>query len=386
MGQPMEMEQDRTYKNPTEWEFRYTWASKVGKSLLDHYAGRQDDENEKWIAPFQFTLPMCAAIYSDFISTDFKVRGQEGSNDSASFILQQKAAKINNLNFPDPKHPDWAMRTPIRAVEFLSWEEATRVFLARRIYPIYFDFLSYSSCHERWGAVGHMLEETIRGKGPLIYEKVFSRRSLPFLKEAERLNFSSIFTFPVLKSNAKTSGKKESSQVLGAFVIFLGELGHQPGTFLNGDKQRLRRLRTYLTKASRLTAKILEIQAKMLGYARDGSFREQWNKEWDNINHNHKHPLYYCVEIKFANGRLNKRNIASRLLSQLGLADQFVVEDQTDQQNDSVTLLMVPSSEITRNGHDQGVAFCKSKIMEALFRISGPQEVLSIRVRPGKPV
>src|SRR5947209_1679400 len=88
--------------------------------------------------PFHFTLLVLQALYT---------RLQRDGTDASS---------IRNPPIED------ARRTELRAIAYFSWHSEDRMFLARRVYPTYFDFLTYSHVPEGWGALG-LLTESFRG-------------------------------------------------------------------------------------------------------------------------------------------------------------------------------------------------------------------------------
>src|SRR5882724_2376833 len=48
----------------------------------------------------------------------------------------------------NPQFFEDAMNTGLRAIAYFSWHCDTKVFLTRRVYPTYFDFLTYSHVPE----------------------------------------------------------------------------------------------------------------------------------------------------------------------------------------------------------------------------------------------
>ncbi|MEQ1933997.1 MAG: hypothetical protein ABL962_08975 [Fimbriimonadaceae bacterium] len=303
--------------------------------------------------------------------------------------MQERSAELDSLHFPDPHDPTWAMNGPVRAVEFLSWEEETRMFLARRIYPIYFDFMSYSSCHERWGAVGHMLDAiqtTELLRETIIKQDKYSRRALPFLRESERLNFSSVFSFPVYRPHKEQAQRITSSDIYGAYVVFLKNDEFQPDEFLEGGKggDAYAAMVEYLRNVSRATAEILDMQGTRLKYSTDAPFSHIWRKTQSGCKDN---ILFYSIEVEFSDEAHRIEAISSDILSQLALADQFVIRDrEARMQSKRLAFLMAPSERVMSGDRERGVAYCKARITEALFRVTKANEVLSIRVLPGTEI
>lgn len=384
----------RLYEFSSDIPFEETWAYRVATSIKSNFQQRLELGGDgKWVAPFQFSLCMCAAMYRDLLGEDFDVRKgsykeSESSSMAFSRILEGDPPR---LNFPDPFYPKRAKSTSIRAVEFLTWEEATRVFLARRIYPIYFDFLSYSSCHEGWGAVGHMLTQLQMDPkdrkiaSPPFYEEKFSQRALPFLKESKRLGFSSIFTFPVLKPGRNSDQSVKSSEVWGAYVVFLDEASSQPESVLGSTSTEFSRFQTYLIQMSQLTAEILEIQSHMLELNTDQTYRLAW-ESWLNESGITVFKIDTEIEVKST----TLENFPSRILSQLALAEQFVVEDKSSYLVEEInngetrklncTFLLAPSEETLKGNSNDRIAYCKAKVSEAIFRELGSIEGYKLNI------
>src|SRR6476661_3886062 len=96
--------------------------------------------------PYQFTLPILQALY-------FRL-GNFGPD--VKFESQNETSLLKGVN---PNNREQALNKPVRAIGYYSWEPETRVFLVRRMFPTYFDFLSVSHIPEGWGASSVMLNE-----------------------------------------------------------------------------------------------------------------------------------------------------------------------------------------------------------------------------------
>ncbi len=182
-------------------------------------------------APFQFTLPLMAAMYCDICDSKYTEHFSEKIYKMAlnGEKIDYRGTKVNIAQ---------ALKSPIRAIAYFSWENSSRMFLARRVFPYYFNFLSYSHCPEGWGALGMLLEEMEKNDSNIndvIPHEVreFSQKALPFLAEVKRLRYSSIFTIPIVDSKCVDSDSRFTANNLrGAFVFFVNDNTSLPGTVL----------------------------------------------------------------------------------------------------------------------------------------------------------
>jgi len=138
---------------------------------------------------------------------------------------------LNNLTVQPTfrKNPEYrlALLSPLRAIAFFSWEDRSRQFLVRRVYPTYFDFLTYSNVPEGWGALGSALREIEEGmyneganKVPKLYTSVKNVwreiHLLPYLEEAARLDYKAVIAVPIFES-----GIPSIVNLRGVFVFYL---------------------------------------------------------------------------------------------------------------------------------------------------------------------
>lgn len=173
--------------------------------------------------PFQFSLFVMFGLYSHLQG---KLVGMRSGMAGDYVERHHFNDVVANKQVPLPDYKS-AMRTPVRAIAYCSWEKERRSFLIRRVYPTYFDFLSYSHVPEGWGALGVMMKEASQKNydGFSVVEDVrHSRNVLPYLAEADRLKYTAVVVLPVI--DAETSRLPD---VLGAFVFYIGDPGSIPG-------------------------------------------------------------------------------------------------------------------------------------------------------------
>jgi hypothetical protein len=146
--------------------------------------------------------------------------------------IEKGLLKANN-----PRDRTSGLTTSLRAIAYLSWEPESRIFLIRRVFPTYFDFLSVSHIPEGWGVSSKMLT-SLQGKlennkTPEVENGSFfetvnveapENRSctLPYLAEQDRLQYKHVLILPVFCPNAPKSDR----DMLGTFLFFIsGDAG-----------------------------------------------------------------------------------------------------------------------------------------------------------------
>ena len=105
-----------------------------------------------WNAPFQFTIPLMGAMWFDLQEQWIKENAEswQFQNNGTHTVCKMpdlfagEGARWGSLD-PDLKATDeskkkLALKCPIRAIAYFSWEESGRVFLTRRVYPTFFNF------------------------------------------------------------------------------------------------------------------------------------------------------------------------------------------------------------------------------------------------------
>lgn len=140
------------------------------------------------------------------------------------YWLENSIENVNDnepIPIPVPQPTDEKIQySSLRAVAYFSWEKERHTFLIRRVYPISFDFLSYSHVPDGWGALGKMRAEIAKdNKSYTCIENVRNEvLILPYLREATRLDYCSVLVAPV----------KTEQDLLGAFVFYLRDENSLP--------------------------------------------------------------------------------------------------------------------------------------------------------------
>src|ERR1051325_9726362 len=171
--------------------------------------------------PYQFTLLVLFAVYCS-VQRDIKV----GSYNACDYVDSNSSEDLKryvglrdivskNTRIVNPDYNE-ALRLPLRAIAYFSWEKERRVFLVRRVYPTHFDFLSYSHVPEGSGALGVMIDEVLAKKyrkKNKIYTPIFDVRDrktlVPYLREVERLEYNSILVLPIFASEIGRASCRE---------------------------------------------------------------------------------------------------------------------------------------------------------------------------------
>jgi hypothetical protein len=144
-----------------------------------------------------------------------------------------------------------AKASPLRAIAYFSWEKAAQMFLTRRVYPMYFDFLSYSHVPAGWGALGVMLKELDR-EGRRYKDRVYTgvsdiRRNptfFPYLQEAMRLDYTAVVVLPLF-----IDAEPDHATLRGACVFYLQSSALLPAR--TRAKERLRDFASQMATAVR---------------------------------------------------------------------------------------------------------------------------------------
>jgi hypothetical protein len=195
----------------------------VTEILLEKYRQKSDESDEDEIrafyTPYQFTLPILQALY-------FQLGGH-------GVTVQPEIIRKGELRASNPESRASARATLLRAIAYLSWEAESRVFLVRRVFPTYFDFLSVSHIPEGWGVSSIMLEKLqeefdnkdtpeVENGSFFISVNVEDKESLPYmlpyLAEQKRLQYKHVLVLPVFHSSPPRSDR----DMLGAYLFFIG--------------------------------------------------------------------------------------------------------------------------------------------------------------------
>lgn len=293
-------------------------------------------------SPFQFTLPIMTALYCD-------ICGESAPQKIKDFVdgLLVDKSKIQ-YRAQDPEL-EYAKQSPLRALAYFSWEEASRLFLARRVYPTYFDFLSYSHCHEGWGALGTMLEQLESEPKEYISSKVytvvkeFGQRALPFLVEVERLKFKAILAVPVVAHSEQTAHDYsfKSRDLHGAYLLFLQDDSNLPERVLKSKK--IADFRTALGNFTDKTQEALEAQSNMLKTISDDEHTEL-AKTWRDSADVYSKRIY-IFEVRLQPKKTIQRSemdeISSGVIAALSGAEFHAIVEQGGDYNSSEATVLV---------------------------------------------
>src|SRR5207253_11036438 len=127
---------------------------------------------------------------------------------------------IGQLKARNPKSRSLAFKTSLRAIAYFSWEPESRVFLVRRVFPTYFDFLSVSHIPEGWGVSSIMLkslQQEFDKKTDVVNGSFFKAvdlerdanlsYTLPYLAEQKRLHYKHVVILPVFHPSPSKSDR-----------------------------------------------------------------------------------------------------------------------------------------------------------------------------------
>lgn len=241
-------------------------------------------------SPYQFTLPVMAALWHDlmgegsvFMEGEYPWWRKERreSECSTSQDVRQGARRIEtpavNLNPSSP--PSLEDEVEVRAIAFFSWEPDSRQFLVRRAWPHHFHIISYSSVFAGWGSLGRMVEEFennpkqyIRLKGYSFLDRGDLQRTLPFAGDFESLKYEAALAIPVADDP-----DGDHPRLLGSYLVYLRRKGLVPvHTGSDYHKEFNRQLR----ELARKTASILGKQDRAFQYSAEVSREQATAKEW----------------------------------------------------------------------------------------------------------
>ena len=229
---------------PIKWaRFPSALASKALIKGVKEFAFKEEDGRPP--TPYQFTMPIMANIYKELLPS---VAG--------SLVLIKGDGKLLAAP-PAPENVIAAGAAQLRAIAYFSWHGGRRLFATRRVYPSYFDFLSLSYVDEGWGALGELLAKIdlgeVNGRKPFVEVKdiATNHRFLPFLKEADRLDYQAAFVIPFFRRKRKKAYSYKRNSLLGAMVFYLKDEEALPKRHLR--KRLTERVRSF----SRLAAGII---------------------------------------------------------------------------------------------------------------------------------
>jgi hypothetical protein len=219
-----------------------------------------EDEIRAFYTPYQFTLPILQALY-------FQLDGH-GTD------VQLDKIEDGELRASNPVSRASARTTQLRAIAYFSWEAESRVFLVRRVFPTYFDFLSVSQIPEGWGVSSIMLEQLqeefdnkrtpdVENGSFFIPVNVEDKKSLPYmlpyLAEQKRLQYKHVLVLPVFDTNPPKSDR----DMLGAYLFFIGNCAEVGLPRKNSPHDH--KLRLFLGDLCNATAELVNAHNKKLG-------------------------------------------------------------------------------------------------------------------------
>lgn len=233
-------------------------------------------------APFQFTLPVMAALWHDLVGED----SGYGKYTRGAWWKKGKAVVNFQPRSPDP-FDDKA--TPIRAIAFFSWEPSSRQFLIRRAYPHRFHLIPYSSVFSPWGSLGRMLDDLKRygtkvyleRRGYSFLDASDGQRTLPFAADFKILTYNAALAVPVTKAGANDDDADEGVGLIGAYLVYLLD-GHLLPVHTNRTYHR--ELRSRFKEIADLTAQNIDAMHRAyspppeIGDREDATAREWMTK------------------------------------------------------------------------------------------------------------
>lgn len=245
--------------NKIEWE--HSTVQRVTDVMIEKYDGILANTVDAqgafsaFYTPYQFTLPILQALYYLF--------EKNGDDVKVENILGGELKALN------PARRDLAFDTSLRAIAYFSWEPESRVFLVRRVFPTYFDFLSVSHIPEGWGVSSVMLSslQTRFDKGTDVVNGSFFKTVvladqsnlpyiLPYLAEQDRLRYTHVFILPVFHP----SPPKSDRDMLGTFLFFINGGDGVP----RHNSPEENRLRVFANNLCDATSKLVVLHNRVL--------------------------------------------------------------------------------------------------------------------------
>jgi hypothetical protein len=214
--------------NSTNIDWNTSWVKWYIGEMLDVYknATNSNPAPNAYYIPYQITLHVLQALYFQFEPAMEGTRGNE-----QEIIAKLRRGEITSKN---PENREAALRTSLRAIAYFSWEPESRLFLVRRVYPSYFDFLSVSHIPEGWGVSSIMLRDLQNEfrngltNGFFVPVKVNHadnlRYMLPYLAEQRRLSYKHVLLLPVFKRDLPESDR----DMLGTVLFFIADESGMP--------------------------------------------------------------------------------------------------------------------------------------------------------------
>ena len=266
--------------NSMNIEWNKSQVQLVTETMLEMYQGIhaktvRGKDASPFYTPYQCMLKVLQALYFQFESrTPEKISEEEEQREREAAEKEIRKGLLRPLN-PDSRTS--ALKTSLRAIAYFSWEPESRMFLVRRVFPTYFDFLSVSHIPEGWGVSSRMLEqlqaafdhkESIRNGSFLKVVDVENAENLPYtlpyLAEQKRLRYKHVLILPVFCPNPPKSDR----DMLGTFLFFISDTKGVPKS---EAKNQFIVFANHLCKA---TADLVDAHNKAL--VRDDLLSKEW--------------------------------------------------------------------------------------------------------------
>lgn len=204
---------------------------------------------------------------------------------------------------------------------YFSWERAAQAFLTRRVFPTYFDFLSYSHVPAGWGALGVMLKE-LEEQRRRYQERTFTvvrdiRRDhilFPYLREATRLGYGAVLVLPLF-DGAIT----DQTTLLGACGFYLKDRAALP----EGAVAR-ERLRCF-------SEAMAEAVARHKDSINDAEKSRNWN---EGLSFPESHPAELIISVHPDGNADVLNDIANALVRSLSGSDLYAISDPAQEAAD----------------------------------------------------
>jgi len=335
-------------------------AAKIA-AILD--ASLSGDSDKVHPTPYQFTLSVMFGVYC-CLQGNVRI----GSRHARTYVASGPGKKSNQCpslerflakrkRIPNPAHKT-ALRQPLRAIAYFSWEADRRVFLVRRVYPTIFDFLSYSHVPEGWGALGVMTEEILakkyrnESKVHTTIKHLQGRPTLvPYLKEVKRLAYDSILVVPVFQSD-----KNEISDLLGSFAFYFKDFSALPPPDKPEIQNRFRALALSMRSAiMNHEEKIGKLSTAWLDLLK-GTFSRQTRSSRDAIT---------LLEVTLHGGGRAKDldQVIGNIMRELGGNEYFGVVDSDGAKANEKTIFIVARDNVEKMALEQRVCSIVGKAL-----------------------
>jgi hypothetical protein len=280
------------------------------------------------LRPYQFTLPILQTLYFQFEKKDKGVKKE-------NILTSVREGKLRVLN---PSSRSSALTTSLRAIAYLSWEPESRIFLIRRVFPTYFDFLSVSHIPEGWGVSSIMLEslqdEFEENETPDVENGSFFKTvdvtahanfpfTLPYLAEQERLDYKQVLVLPVFHP----SRPKSDRDMLGAFLFFIGGASGVP----RKNSREENKFRLFANDLCKATADLVRAHNRALAPS-------QLSKHWRDARKDRQAEARIAEVRLCCNGHAHNGGICEELesaarefLRALTIPNYYAIRDTSDE-------------------------------------------------------